>query len=50
MKKINYFIIPIIIFVILQLVFVSNYWHGLELKAKDMLFQIRGEKETSESY
>jgi adenylate cyclase len=47
MKKINYFIIPIIIFVILQLVFVSNYWHGLELKAKDMLFQIRGEKETS---
>ncbi len=46
MKRIKYFI-PAIIFVILQLIFVSNYWTGLELKAKDLLFQIRGEIKTS---
>ena len=46
MKRTKYFI-PVIIFVILQLIFVSNYWTGLELKAKDLLFQIRGEIKTS---
>jgi adenylate cyclase len=43
------FLLPILIFVILQLIFISDYWLNLEHKAQDMLFQIRGKSEVSEN-
>ncbi|MFO7896499.1 MAG: adenylate/guanylate cyclase domain-containing protein, partial [Candidatus Cloacimonadales bacterium] len=41
------FLLPILLFVILQIIFISDYWISLEHKAQDFLFQIRGTQEVS---
>ena len=43
----NKLIFPIILFIILQLIFISNFWNNLENKAKDTFFSIRGKREIS---
>ena len=47
MKKFKYIIIPVIIFIVLQLMFISEYWITLESKATDLLFILRGSKPVS---
>ena len=49
MNKLKYFVIPFFLLLILQLIFISNYWENLEAKAKDLLFMIRGDRLTSEN-
>ena len=47
MKKLKYLLVPIILFILMQAIFITNYWKDLEAKAKDLLFTIRGTKPVS---
>ncbi len=46
-KKLKYFLIPFVIIVILQLIFISDFWNNIEHKAYDIFYLLRGEKEVS---
>ncbi len=49
MKKLFYLYIPIIIFIILRIVFVTDFWKNLEHKATDKFFRMRGIREVSDN-
>ncbi len=49
MKKLVYLYFPIIIFIILRIVFVTDFWKNLEHKATDMSFRLRGAREVSDN-
>jgi adenylate cyclase len=48
MKKIKFIVLPLVVFIVLQLIFVSGYWTFFEHKAQDILFQLRGTQEVSD--
>ena len=48
MKIIKYLFSSLIVFVILQLLFLTNFWQNIEHKANDIFFIIRGEQEISD--
>ena len=47
-KKLKYIIVPVIIFIVLQLLFLSSFWQSLEHKSNDLFFIMRGEQPISE--
>ena len=47
-KGLKYIIVPVVIFIILQLLFLSSFWQSLEHKSKDLFFIMRGERPISE--
>ena len=47
MKLIKYFFISFFIFVVLRILFITNFWQNIEHKASDIFFIIRGEQEIS---
>ena len=47
-KKLKYIIVPVIIFIVLQLLFLSSFWQSLEHKSRDLFFIMRGEQPISE--
>jgi len=47
MKILRYLMTPIIIFVICQIFFLTNFWEGLQDKASDFFFRLRGAQEIS---
>ena len=47
MKKLRIYIIPLFIFIILRLLFLTNFWNRIEYSIRDLLFLMRGEKEVS---
>jgi hypothetical protein len=47
MKLIKYFFISFFIFVVLRILFITNFWQNIEHKASDVFFIIRGEREIS---
>jgi adenylate cyclase len=49
MKIIKYVVISFIIFIILRILFITNFWHNIEHKANDIFFIIRGEQEISDN-
>jgi len=48
-KKLKYLLVPIIIFIVLQIIFLSSFWRNLENKSRDLFFIMRGEQEISEN-
>ncbi len=48
MKIVKYIVISLIVFVIIRILFITNFWYNLEHKASDVLFMIRGEQEISD--
>jgi adenylate cyclase len=46
-KKLKFLILPVIIFVVLRILFVTSFWQNLEHKAKDRFFLLRGTREIS---
>ncbi len=48
MKKLKFFIIPFIIFVVLRILSVTGFWQNIEHKSKDMFFLLRGSREISD--
>jgi len=48
MKILKYIVISFIIFVILRVLFITNFWQNLEHKANDIFFILRGEQEISD--
>ena len=49
MKLIKYFTISFFIFVVLRILFLTNFWQNIEHKASDVLFIIRGERKISDN-
>src|SRR5690554_725485 len=47
-KKLHLLIIPVVIFILAQIIYQTNFWHYLEYKAYDTLFRMRGKKLTSD--
>ncbi|MCF7793006.1 MAG: adenylate/guanylate cyclase domain-containing protein [Candidatus Cloacimonetes bacterium] len=47
--KLKFIIVPIAIFIVLEIVFLSSFWQSLEHKAKDLFFIMRGAREISEN-
>lgn len=47
-KRILFWFIPVAVFIILQLIFLTPFWISLEHKAQDLLFLLRGNLEISE--
>ncbi|RLD55569.1 MAG: adenylate/guanylate cyclase domain-containing protein [Bacteroidetes bacterium] len=47
MKKIKFFLIPILILIILRIFFATEFGENIEHKAQDVLFMIRGTKKIS---
>ncbi len=48
MKIAKYIVISLIVFVIIRILFITNFWYNLEHKGNDVLFMIRGEQEISD--
>ncbi len=48
MKILKYTVISFIIFVILRVLFITNFWQNIEHKANDIFFILRGEQEISD--
>jgi len=48
MKILKYIIISFILFVIVQILFITNFWNNLEHKAYDVFFMLRGVQEISD--
>jgi len=48
MKKLKFFIIPFIIFVVLRILSVTSFWQNIEHKSKDRFFLMRGTREISD--
>jgi len=48
MKILKYITISFIIFVVLRVLFITNFWQNLEHKANDIFFILRGEQEISD--
>jgi adenylate cyclase len=46
-KKLKYIIVPLIMFFVLQILFLSTFWQNLENKSRDLFFILRGEQEIS---
>lgn len=49
MKTIKYIILSIIVFFVLRILFITNFWQNLEHKASDVLFLLRGVQEVSDN-
>ena len=49
MKILKYIIISFILFVIVQILFITNFWNNLEHKAYDVFFMLRGVQEISDN-
>lgn len=47
--KLKFLIVPLAIFIVLEIVFLSTFWQNLEHKAKDLFFIMRGAREISEN-
>ncbi|MDO9578203.1 MAG: adenylate/guanylate cyclase domain-containing protein [Candidatus Cloacimonadales bacterium] len=47
-KKLKYILVPLIMFFVLQILFLSTFWLNLDSKARDFLFILRGKQEISE--
>jgi adenylate cyclase len=48
MKKLKFFIIPFIIFIVLRILSVTSFWQNIEHKSKDRFFLMRGTREISD--
>jgi len=47
-KYIKYLIVPLIIFVLLRILFVTDFWVNIENKVRDTFFQMRGKRDISD--
>jgi len=47
-KHLHLLIIPVVLFILAQIVFQTNFWHYLEYKAYDTFFRMRGERPISD--
>lgn len=47
-KKLKYLIVPVVVFIVLQILFLSTFWQSLEHKSKDLFFIMRGERPLTE--
>lgn len=48
LKSIKFLFVPVAIFLLLEILFLSTFWQNLEYKAKDLFFVLRGPREVSE--
>lgn len=46
-KRLHFIVIPTVLVLLAQILFLTQFWQEFELKAQDMLFHIRGPKQTS---
>jgi len=49
MKFIKYIILSLVVFFLLRILFITNFWQNLEHKASDILFLLRGSQEVSDN-